>query len=411
MEMNKKPWPITTSYGYRTKIDTNPDYQRPAVWSTAQKQLLMDTILRGYDIPKLYLRQISKNPAKWEVVDGQQRLRAIWSFMANEFKIPKGTDPIEGFNISEMWYDDLPLEIRGEFDVYPLDVVVISDSEEEEVREMFLRLQNGTTLKAQEKRNAMPGQMRDFVKELTQHKIFTKSVKFNNSRYTHDHVAAQLTLIEMAGGPVNVKDRDLNKMYEDNKVFNTSGNKARKIKRVLDYLLLMFPDKTPELERYNLVSLYILLSDLIEKYVITNKEQYIRDWFIGFEQFRKENIKLPEDQANPEIISYHEKISHSTDAYDSIQWRHDYLLRKLFETLPGIEQRDDQRMFTHEQRLAIYRRDNGNCQLKIRCDGIHCDWDNWHADHIVPWSQGGKTTVENGQVACPDCNLSKGNNA
>lgn len=406
--MNKKPWPISTSYGYRSKIDTNPDYQRPAVWSTAQKQLLMDTILRGYDIPKLYLRQVSKNPTQYEVVDGQQRLRAIWSFMANEFRIPKGTDSIDGVDISEMRYDDLPFDIRGEFDVYPLDVVVISDSEEEEVREMFLRLQNGTTLKAQEKRNAMPGQMRDFVKALTNHNIFTTSVKFKNSRYTHDHVSAQLTLIELCGGPTNVKDRDLNKMYEDNIVFDSSGRKAHKIKRVLDYLFLMFPEKTPELERYNLISLYILVSDLIEKFDITGKELQIRDWFLSFEQFRKENFRLPEDQANSEIITYHEKISHSTDAIDSIQWRHDYLIRKLFEAVPDIEQRDDQRIFTHEQRLAIYRRDNGNCQLKLRCNGIHCDWDYWHADHIVPWSRGGKTTVKNGQVACPDCNLTKG---
>ena len=388
MEMNKKPWPISTSFGYRTKIDTNPDYQRPAVWSTAQKQLLMDTILRGYDIPKLYLRKVSKNPTQYEVVDGQQRLRAIWSFMANEFKIPKGTEPIDGVDISEMIYDDLPFEIRGEFDVYPLDVVVISDSEEEEVREMFLRLQNGTTLKAQEKRNAMPGQMRDFIKSLTDHNIFTTSVKFNNSRYTHDHVAAQLALIELSGGPTNVKDRDLNKMYEENKIFDASGNKARKIKRVLDYLFRMFPEKTPELERYNLISLYILVSDLIEKYDVVDKESQIKDWFLGFEQYRKENIKLPEDQANSEIISYHEKISHSTDALDSIQWRHDLLLRKLFETIPNIEQKDDQRTFTHEQRLAIYRRDKGDCQLRLRCEGTHCDWDNWHADHIIPWSRG-----------------------
>ncbi|MGI8569501.1 MAG: HNH endonuclease [Methylocella sp.] len=35
-------------------------------------------------------------------------------------------------------------------------------------------------------------------------------------------------------------------------------------------------------------------------------------------------------------------------------------------------------------------------------------WDDWHADHRLPWSKGGKTTVENGQVSCTACNLSKG---
>lgn len=41
-------------------------------------------------------------------------------------------------------------------------------------------------------------------------------------------------------------------------------------------------------------------------------------------------------------------------------------------------------------------------------DGDECDWDNWHADHKTPWSKTGKTTVDNGQVCCASCNLSKG---
>jgi hypothetical protein len=409
MEMNKKQWPISTVNGWKGNINTNPDYQRPAVWSTAQKQLLMDTILRGYDIPKLYLRQISKQPQRFEVVDGQQRLRAIWSFMSGDFRVDKDADDIEGQVIANCHYDELPLEIRSLFDVYPLDVILMSDSDEDEVREMFLRLQNGTTLKAQEKRNAMPGEMRKFVKELTQHDIFTKSVQFSNNRFIHDHVAAQITLIEINGGPVNIKDKDLTKMYEDYAVFSSSDLKARKIKKVLDYLYKMFPCKTPELERYSFVSLYILISNLLEKYVITNREKELFNWFIEFEQYRRDQEVLPEDQCDPEIIAYHEKISHSTDAFDSLNARNEYLTKILFEKIPNIEQKDNQRLFTHEQRMAIYRRDNGFCQLRIHCNGQKCDWDNWQADHIIAWSNGGRTTVENGQVACPACNESKGN--
>lgn len=80
MEIGKKPWPILSVCGFNNRIDTNPDFQRPAVWSLGQKQLLVDTILRGYDIPKLYWRKVSKIPEKYEVVDGQQRLRTILSF-------------------------------------------------------------------------------------------------------------------------------------------------------------------------------------------------------------------------------------------------------------------------------------------------------------------------------------------
>ena len=157
MEISKKPWPILSVCGFKNRIDTNPDFQRPAVWSTGQKQLLIDTILRGYDIPKLYWRKISKAPEKYEVVDGQQRLRTIFEFHAGEFNLAKDADDIDGVVVAKMCYADLPEDLRLTFDNYALDVIVLSETSEDEVREMFLRLQNGTTLKAQEKRNAMPG--------------------------------------------------------------------------------------------------------------------------------------------------------------------------------------------------------------------------------------------------------------
>jgi len=73
MEISKRPWPILSVCGIKSSIDTNPDFQRPAVWSRSQKQLLIDTILRGYDIPKLYWRKTSSKPEKYDFVDGQQR--------------------------------------------------------------------------------------------------------------------------------------------------------------------------------------------------------------------------------------------------------------------------------------------------------------------------------------------------
>jgi hypothetical protein len=407
MDISKKPWPILSVCGYKSRIDTNPDFQRPAVWSLGQKQLLIDTILRGYDIPKLYWRKVGKSPERYEVVDGQQRLRAIFEFQAGGFSLPKDSDDIDGVVVSKMGYADLPEDLRLAFDGYPLDVVVLSETSEDEVREMFLRLQNGTTLKSQEKRNAMPGKMRAFVKELSKHSFFTR-VAFADSRFTHDLVAAQMTAIELNGGPCHVRNSNLNAMYERHADFDSSSAKARKIRRVLEYLARVFTEKTPELERFNVISLYTLVSHCLESYVIQGRQDSLREWFLAFETDRRAKEELPADQVDPELLAYKERTSHSTDAQDSIQWRHEFLLRKFFEAVPDIEQRDDQRLFSGEQRLAIFRRDAGTCQIRIKCDGVKCEWDAWQADHKVPWTQGGKTTVENGQVACPACNSAKG---
>ena len=123
---------------------------------------------------------------------------------------------------------------------------------------------------------------------------------------------------------------------------------------------------------------------------------------------RRAQDEIDEDSGSAEWVTYKEKISHSTDAEESIRYRTDFLMRNLLTQYPEISLRDNQREFTHSQRLAIFRRDKQICQLRIVCEGIKVDWDNWHCDHVVAHINGGFTTVSNGQVSCPACNLAKG---
>jgi len=407
MDVKKVPWPLATANGAKVRIDTNPDFQRPPVWTTSQKRLLVDTILRGLDVPKLYWQKTSRNPDKYAVIDGQQRLRAIWGYFAGEFALDRDADPVEGHEIAGRRYEELDDELRMRYDTYALDVVVLSEAQDEEVRDLFLRLQNGTPLKAQEKRNARRGGMRDFVKELSAHPFFS-SVAFENSRYTYDLVGAQVTKIELAGGPCDVKNSDLNDMYDDEVGFKPDSPRARKVKRVLDYLKRAFPDKTPELERFSVVSLYSLVSGLLEKFVMEGREKELADWFIAFEAERRAEESKAADARNPELVEYHELTSHSTDSGASLSRRQAVLLGRFLTAVPNLIQRDDQRIFSSEQRIAIYRRDKGVCQVRLKCVGVECTWDNWEADHRIPWSKGGRTTVENGQLACLECNRAKG---
>ena len=348
--------PLTTINGIRKRINTNPDFQRPPVWSTSQKQLLVDTILRNYDVPKLYWRRTGTKPDTYDVVDGQQRLRAVWEFFDENFKLPKDAEPIEGDAVAGRGYSDLPDELRSRFDVYPLDVVVLEDTDEDEVREMFLRLQNGTSLKAQEKRNAFPGKMRDFVHDLAQHPFFTK-VGFANARFAFDHVAAQMVCLEMHGGPTNVKNADLNRMYERNREFDAKAPIAKSVKRALDIMAEVFPEKTPELERYNVIALYCVISELIRQYVISEIKPNLHDWFIEFESHRRKQEEKPEDEGDSEWVSYREKISHSTDAAESIRWRMEFLLRNLSERIPGpLAKRQSERFHSHSEACNISER-------------------------------------------------------
>lgn len=398
--LKRATWPLFTLSKKRAKIDTNPDYQRPAVWTKAQKQLLIDSILRDYDVPKIYLHE--KTNDTYDVIDGQQRIRTIWSFYDDEFALAKDADPVNGIEIANKKYSELDMDISTIIDSYSLDFVILDTDDEDVIREMFLRLQNGTSLKAQEKRNAMPGRMRDFIRSLTNHEFFTK-VHFSNTRFTHDLIAAQMTLLAIHKGICNIKDRDLNIMYETHKNFDAGSSDAKNVYRILDYLNKMFPSKAPELKRYSTISLFILIMDLMPNYDIRNRETDIAQWFIDFEARRaKDEMKAPEDQ-DPHLVLYHERVSHSSDSEDSLQFRHNFLKESLLASVANLPQKDPKRSFDEAQRQVIFRRGNGICMM---C-GKHCDWNNWEADHILPWSKGGKTEIENGQVLCPSCNSKK----
>jgi len=401
--LSKVTWPLISLNKRRKTINTNPDYQRPSVWTKSQKQLLIDSILRDYDIPKIYLHKTADG--KYDVVDGQQRIRTIWSFYDNEYPLSKDADPVNGHVIANKTYGELDPEISDIIDTYNLDLVILDNQNEDEIREMFLRFQNGTSLKAQEKRNAIPSKMRDFVKKVANHNFFY-SVNFKDSRFTYDLIAAQMCNLALKGQIVNVKDKDLNDMYWNNINFDEKCSQSKSIFRILDYLYTMFPTKSPELKRYSVVSLFLLIMDLMPNYDIRGREKDIADWFVKFEYNRaKDLMKQAEDQ-NPVLVLYQRWISNSSDTLESLTYRHKVLKEDLLETVKNLPLKDPKRNFDEAQRQVIFRKYKGVCCI---C-GKQCEWNDWEADHIIPWSKGGKTEIENGQVLCPTCNSKKSDN-
>lgn len=86
----------------RSKINLNPFWQRGPSWKAPRQVLLVDSILRGMDIPKIYLRCLPSTHAHThDAVDGQQRLRAIWEFRSGDLRLehPDSLPPIDDFAV------------------------------------------------------------------------------------------------------------------------------------------------------------------------------------------------------------------------------------------------------------------------------------------------------------------------
>ena len=200
-------WTINSVVRRRTKIDLQPLYQRPSVCNDKQKQELIDSILRGYDLPKFYIRSC-QSIFEHEVIDGQQRIRAIWGYIDDEYRLSDESKDIPYFgDLSGKKYTDLNGDQQEHIGRFPLSVVIIEKASDLEIRQLFLRLQEGVSLNPAEKRNAMTGKMRDFIAYLGENsKVFSNHCfSYPETRFQWHDLAAIVTCIEIARRPIDVK--------------------------------------------------------------------------------------------------------------------------------------------------------------------------------------------------------------
>lgn len=139
------------------QLQLSPKFQRKAVWTEKAKSYLMDTIIRGKPIPKVFIRQnlnaITRKTIR-EVVDGQQRLRAIISFMNDGFTISKSHNKeYGGLFFSEL--SQVDQNIQNELLNYEISVDLLTNMSDGDVLDIFSRLNSyAVPLNSQEKIHA-----------------------------------------------------------------------------------------------------------------------------------------------------------------------------------------------------------------------------------------------------------------
>ncbi|MFA5771122.1 MAG: DUF262 domain-containing protein [Thermoplasmata archaeon] len=398
METKQEHWPLLTLKEYEKDIDPNPTYQRSEVWKPDQKQLLIDSVLRQIDVPKLYLRKLpTLSRSKYEIIDGQQRMRTFWDFLSDGFSLDEESDDIlldgRSYEIAGKKYSELDSTLKIErVHKYTLNVVIISDATEDEIADLFFRLNNGTPLNPAEVRNSMPGKMTEFVRQLAQHEFFHKC-SFANRRKAFDQVATQIVCLEINGGIHDTRDKVLSKMYADH-ASDLSESLKTTVDTNLNILNRIFPEKTRLLNRASVINNYLLISYLTKHSRIKEAVPQIREWYMRTEPIRRK------------ITEYNVAMTRSANSWSAIDIRFRILLldfTKEYQTF-DLVQLDERRMFSEDQKIEIYQRDQGICKGCAK----HVSEYNWHADHIIPWVKSGRTEVENGQVLCVKCNIKKG---
>jgi Protein of unknown function DUF262 len=135
------------------ELEIHPPFQRNPVWSDKQKSLLIDTILRGYPIPELYVHEYvnEKGEERFVIVDGQQRIRACLEFIEGEFAL---SDP-EDSQWFDKTFDELSPEDKQQIFSYNFMVRQLPVLPETQMVDIFKRINRNTvSLNKQELRHA-----------------------------------------------------------------------------------------------------------------------------------------------------------------------------------------------------------------------------------------------------------------
>jgi len=202
---------VAKAIAWRSAIDDDPTYQRAGeVWSLPHRQLFVDSLLNGYDVPKVYLHDLrGQHPTKvYAVVDGKQRLTTLWSFvrdgfpLAPTFRIEAQDGPPIAHEASApvgaLRYSELDPRWQAAFLRTPLSVVLIRSATESDIEELFSRLNNGVALSAAERRNAFGGEMADLIRDVAGRSSLFGALGFTDGRGEHLDLAAWLLAWEDA---------------------------------------------------------------------------------------------------------------------------------------------------------------------------------------------------------------------
>lgn len=427
-----------------------PPYQRKSVWSRKKKQALLDSLFRRYYVPKIVLREIklAEKEKKNEVIDGQQRIRVAQEFYEDKLPLPQSLADLDG-SLPGRTYNDLPVKVRQFVDKvlqYDTDTVKgIQDprnpQHQQTAAEIFWRLQQGETLNYMEVAHARLSSLpRNFVVKYADDisfdydnyepiennphtHAFFRTITRPNDRMQHLAILTRLLILEEQDGPSDISDTNVSQFIENGHDLNGIGNycyeetePARSALSNMRSFYNVFRHDVAdgygmrELQaEYVIISVYLLLRHLRKHYVFGEDEQkFLREFTIWFDRRRRDRR---EDDSDIQVFTSHRQQSgREIKIRDRVirQIFFEYAREKGFEVLT----KDKRRLFSESERIAIYREVDGVCQECLR-QGLSDDeakvpWNEYEADHVVPHSKGGPTTIENAQVLCRVHNQSKG---
>ncbi len=302
-----------TTYSVRDLLDfkksgvlkLSPNFQRNPIWRKSAKSYLIDTIVRGYPIPAILVREKSSDEDIMktirEVVDGQQRIRTVLSFIdprvledyraTDEFTVSR----IHNKDIAGKAFSDLSGGTKKKILDYIFNVSVLpANTSDKEILEIFSRINStGVSLNYQELRNAKyQGSFKTTIFELATEQynnwlnwgVFSEN---DIARMRDSELVSEMAEFILSGKIQGKKQKSLDKLYKTrDDTFEEKQKISRAIRNIIDiigkvfgedlknsvfrtkgffFLLFVFVYRLEKEKRTNISKLRKLLFDIDDK--------------------------------------------------------------------------------------------------------------------------------------------------
>lgn len=332
--------------GFDGKLNIRPKYQREFVYNEKQRNAVIETVRKGFPLNVMYWVE---NEDCFEVLDGQQRSISICEFVSGKF------------SLNYQYFHRLEQEEKDQILDYELMVYFCKGSNKEKL-DWFKTINiAGEKLTDQELRNA----------------VFTGSWLSDAKKYFSKNNCPAYNIAKdyISGTPIKqeylekvldwISEGNIERYMSENQLKPNANELWFYFNNVITWVKTLFPNYRKEMKSVAWGKLY---------------NKYKDKSFDAIELENEVCRLMQDDEVTKKSGIYHFLIS-------------------------GEEKHLSLRAFTPNQKREVYERQKGICPICKK----HFEFEEMEADHIIPWSKGGKTVIENCQMLCQADNNAKSN--
>lgn len=345
--------------GYGGNLNIRPPYQREFVYKDEQRDAVIDTILKGYPLNVMYWAK--NEDGTYEVLDGQQRTLSFCKYVKSQ------NFSVRDNNGTPKKFKNLTNEEQNKILDYELYIYICDGSDKERLEWFTIINIAGEKLYDQELLNInytgtwLSEAKLKFSKEncpainIICHTQGDKKTKLVDKNAIRQEIL-ELALTWLVGDKKKIADYMAEHQHDSN-----ANELWLHFTKVLDWVKCTFPHYRKEMKGI--------------------------DWGRLYAEYGTENYDIEGMERKINLLMADEDVTNKKGVYE-------YVLSRC-----TLEKALSVRTFSDRDKRTAYERQNGICPI---CGNKH-NIEDMHGDHIVEWSNGGKTIIDNLQMVCHDC--------